>query len=60
MASAQWDDEFVANLAAECPVLGKSEVMSIRRSATANETRVLGNSPAVIPVTDPARTGRFP
>jgi len=53
--TAQWNGVLVADLSAECPALGKSEVVGIRGSATANETRVLGNRFDVIAVTNPTR-----
>ncbi len=55
VSAAQWNGVLIADLSAECPALGKSEVVGIRGSATANQTRVLGDSFDVIAVTNPAR-----
>jgi hypothetical protein len=54
VASTQGDGKLITDLSTECPALGESEVMSIRGSAPANETGVLGNSFDVISVTNPA------
>jgi len=54
VSPAQWDRELIAHLAAECTALRNSEVVGVRGSATANQTRMLGDSLDVIPVTNPA------
>jgi hypothetical protein len=54
VSATQWDGELIADLAPECPALGKSEVVGIRGSTTANQTRVLGDRFDVIPVANPA------
>ena len=53
VSTTQWDGELIADLAAKGPALGKSEVVGIRGSATANQTRVLGDSFDVVSVTNP-------
>ena len=55
MATAQGNSELIADLAAKRPWLRKSQMMSIRRAAAADETRLLGNQLNVIPVANPAR-----
>lgn len=55
VSSTQWNGVLIADLAPEGPTLGKSEVVGICGSATANETRVLGNRFDVIAVTNSAR-----
>ena len=55
VSSTQWNGVLIADLAAEGTALCKSEVVGIRGSATANETRVLGDSFDVIAVANPAR-----
>ena len=52
---AQWNGVLVADPSAECAALRKSQVVGIRRAATANQTRVLGDSFDVIAVTDSTR-----
>ena len=47
VSSTQGYGVLIADLSAEGSALGKSEVVGLRGSATANETRVLGNSPDV-------------
>jgi hypothetical protein len=55
VSSAQWDGELVTHLAAERRVLREAQVMGVRGSAAANQARLLGNEPDVIPVANPAR-----
>ena len=55
VSSAQGNGELIADFTAEGPILGKSEVVGIRGSATANQTTVLGDSFDVNAVTDPTR-----
>jgi hypothetical protein len=47
MAAAQRDDEFVAHLAPERPMLREPKVMRIRRLAPTNQTGLLGHELAV-------------
>jgi hypothetical protein len=47
MAAAQRDDEFVAHLAPERPMLREPKVMRIRRLAPTNQTGLLGHEFAV-------------
>ena len=54
VSSTQGNGELITDLTAECTALRKSQVVGIRRSATANETRVLGNRFDVIAVPNPA------
>ena len=55
VSPAQWHGEFIADLTAERLTLRKAHVVGIRWLSTANEARLLGNEPDVIPVTNPAR-----
>ena len=55
VSTAQWNGVLVADPSSECTALRKSEVVGIRGAATANETRMLGDSFDVIAVTDPTR-----
>ena len=55
VSSTQGNGELIADFTAEGPILGKSEVVGIRGSATANQTTVLGDSFDVNAVTDPTR-----
>ena len=55
MASTERDGELVADLAAECPVLRKAQVMGIRRLATTDQARVLGDKLNVRAVAGAAR-----
>jgi len=50
MASAQRHCELIADLATECPALGKAQVMWIRGLATAHQARLLGNVAKVIAI----------
>ena len=50
MQSAERHGEFVAHPAAECGALGKSEMMRVRRSPTAEEARLQGHEFEVIAV----------
>ena len=43
VAATEWDRELIADLAAECAGLGKSEVVGVRGLAAAHETRLLGD-----------------
>ena len=55
MASTQRDRELVADFAAESAALGKAQMMGIRGLSAADQARVLGDRPDVIPVANPAR-----
>jgi hypothetical protein len=50
MRAAQWDDEFIARLAAERARLHKSDVVRVRRLAAAQEARLLGHQTKMVPV----------
>ena len=50
VAATAWDRELIADLAAECAGLGKSEVVGVRGLAAAQETRLLGDVAKVLPV----------
>jgi hypothetical protein len=51
MRAAERDGEFVARFAAERPRLQVAKMMGIGLFAAANEARLLGNIPKVLPVT---------
>ena len=51
--AAERDGELVADLAAERARLGKSQMVSVRGLSAANQARVLGDRPDVLPVADP-------
>ena len=53
--STQGDGELIADLAAERPALREAQMVGIRRSATANQARLLGHISDVIAVANPAR-----
>jgi len=55
MSSTQGDSKFIADLAAECPALRKSQVVRIGRLATTNQTRLLGHKSDVLAVANTAR-----
>src|SRR6266540_1705535 len=55
MPAAKWDRELIANLAAERPGLGKSEVVGVRGLAATHETRLLGDIAKVFSVAVPTR-----
>jgi hypothetical protein len=57
MATAQWDNELVADLAPKCPMLGEPQVMRIRRLASTNQAWLRGDEFAVGLVPKPARLG---
>src|SRR5262249_41655507 len=48
MPATEWDRKLIADLAAECTGLRKSEVVGIRGLAAAHETRLLGDIAAVL------------
>jgi hypothetical protein len=54
VSSTQWNGVLIADLSSECPALGKSQVVGIGGLATANQTRMFGDSFDVIPVMNPA------
>src|ERR1700730_2267021 len=55
VASTQGDGELIADLVAERPALCEAQMVSIRRSAIANQAGLLGYIPDVIPIANPAR-----
>ena len=55
MAATEWDRELIADLAAECTRLGKSEVVGVRGPAGADEARLLSDKAQVLPVAIPPR-----
>jgi hypothetical protein len=57
VSAAQRDRELIADLAAEGRVLCEPQMVSIRRLATANQTRLLGYVSDVLPVTNSAWLG---
>ena len=57
MAAAQRHGEFIADLAAQCRVLGKAQMMRVGRQPAANEARLLGHQTDVFAVANPAWLG---
>ena len=55
VAAAQWNGEFIADLAPECWGLGEPEMVGIARLAAANQASLLGHVSNVVPVTNSAR-----
>jgi hypothetical protein len=55
VSSAQGDGELVAHLAAEGPILGKSEMVGVGGLATANQARLLRDGFDVVPITNPSQ-----
>src|SRR5271156_6193696 len=55
MAAAQRHGEFVADFTPECAVLREAQMVRICWLAPANETRLFGHKPHMIPVTNAAR-----
>jgi hypothetical protein len=53
--SAQRNGELIADLAPECPALGKAEVVSIHGSSAADQAGVPDDRLNVLPITNPAR-----
>jgi hypothetical protein len=53
--AAEWNGEFIADLAAECSTLRKAQVVGVRRPAATNQARLLGYKSDVISVTHPPR-----
>ena len=53
--AAEWNGEFIADLAAECSTLRKAKVVGVRRPAAANQAGLLGHKSNVISVTHPPR-----
>ena len=45
MEPAEWNGEFVAHFAPECPLFSKPKVMGIRRRAPAGQTGLGGHEP---------------
>ena len=55
VSPAQRHGELVADLAAERPMLRKPKVVGVRRLAAADQTRLLGDEPDMVLVTNAAR-----
>ena len=55
MSSAQGNGELVADLAADCAALGKSQMVGVRRPSAADQARMFGDKRDVFAVADPAR-----
>src|SRR5262245_61966468 len=55
VSSTQRNSEFIAHFAAECRRLRKLQVMSIGRTAAADQAWLLGNGFDVVSVANPAR-----
>ena len=55
MTAAHRNCELVADLPPECPALHEAEVMSVRRSPAADQTRTGGDKFDVLAVTNPPR-----
>jgi hypothetical protein len=53
--AAEWNGEFIADLAAECSTLRKAQVVGVRRPAATNQAGLLGYKSDVISVTYPPR-----
>lgn len=52
MPPAERHGELITDLTAKRPVLGETQMMRIRRSARANETRLFGKKPHMLAVTN--------
>jgi hypothetical protein len=57
MPPAERHGELIADLTAKPPVLGETQMMRIRGSARANQTRLFGNKPHMLAVTNSAWLG---
>jgi hypothetical protein len=57
VTTAERDRELVAHLASERPVLGKAQVVSVRRAPSTDEAGLLGDELNVDLVAHPARLG---
>ena len=57
VAAAQWNREFIADLAPEGWGLGEPEMVGIARLAAANQTRLLGDVSNVVSVANSPRFG---
>jgi hypothetical protein len=55
VASAQWDNKFVTDFPPQSPALREAQMVRILRAPTANQTRLLGDIPNVVSVSNPAR-----
>ena len=53
VSPAQRDGKFITHFATQRAALRKAQVMRIRRSATANQTGLLGHISDVLPVANP-------
>jgi len=57
MAAAQRHGKFIADLSTKSALLHEAQMMGIYRSAPADQTRLFGHEPHVIPVTNAPRVG---
>ena len=57
VSAAEWHGEFVAHLPAQCPILGKAQMMSIGWRAAADQTGLLDDEPDMFAVAYPTRLG---
>src|ERR1700746_1963761 len=55
MSPAERDGELIADLAAECRCLRKSQMMCVCRAPTADQARLFGDRFDMVPVANPAR-----
>ena len=55
MPPAQRDGELIADLAPESPRLGETQMMRVRRAATADKTRLLGDIANMLAIANTAR-----
>jgi hypothetical protein len=55
--SAQWHGELITDLATESAGLGEAQMMRVRRAATADTTRLLGDVANMLAIADTARLG---
>jgi hypothetical protein len=55
MPSTHGHGELIANLATESPEMGEAQMMWVRRAATADKTRLLGDMANMLAITDTAR-----
>jgi hypothetical protein len=52
---AQWDNKLIADLAAQSPALGKTQMMSVRGAAATNQARTLGHIADVVAISNTTR-----
>ena len=55
MSSTQGDRELIADLATKSPGLGETQMMRVRRAATADKTRLLGDIANMLAIANTAR-----